>query len=399
MPLTDIAVKNAKPKDVPYKISDRNGLYLLVSTTGARLWRYKFRVAGKEGLFSIGEYPQITLAKARDVHAKAREQVSQGIHPLHQRKLEELEKVSEAGNTFKSIANDWIGQNKTRWSEYYLKQVERSMSVDVFPKIGTLPIKQVKAAHVLQIMKIIEKRGAPTVAILVRQWCSAIFCHAVANLKAEFDPISAIKGAVKRPKVKHNQPLPAKDIPTFMQALRKFGGYRTTSIAIELLFLTFVRTVELRKAEWHEFDLDNAIWRIPAHRMKMKEEHIVPLSTQVVALLRELKEWTGGRLLLFPNYRTPSLCMTATTINRALERMGYGGKLSAHGFRSTASTILHEKGHLPEFIERQLAHAERNQTTAAYNHAQHLEKRTAMMQHWADHIDALVKDASLIPAG
>jgi integrase len=389
MPLTDAAVKNAKPKDSPYKLSDRNGLFLLVTKTGARLWRYKYRIAGKEGLFAIGAYPEISLAKARELHAQARDLVAEGTHPLHRRREEALEKASEAGNTFKSLAKDWIEQNKTRWSGHYLNQVEGTMAADVVPKIGSLPIRQIKAAHVLEILKAIEKRGAPTVAILAHQWCSAVFRHAVANLKAEFDPVAAIKGAIKRPKVKHNKPLLAKDIPAFMQALRKFGGYRTTSIAVELLLLTFVRTVELRKAEWHEFDLEKAIWRIPAHRMKMKQEHLVPLSTQAVALLKELKQWTGNREMLFPNYRTPSQCMTATTINRALERMGYGGKLSAHGFRSTASTLLHEKGYSPEIIERQLAHAERNKVKAAYNHAQYLKERKAMMQQWADLIDEL----------
>lgn len=329
------------------------------------------------------------MAGARAENTKARALIKQGIHPIHQRQQEQLEKISGAGNTFRCITNDWIDQNRDKWSGAYLRQIERSMKEDVFPRIGSLPIKQVKAIHVLQILKEVEKRGAPTVAKNIRQWSSAIFCHAVANLKADFDPVTPLKRAVKCPKVQHNKPLPANDIPNFMQALRKFGGYRTTSIAIELLLLTFVRTVELRKAEWNEFDLSAAIWRIPAHKMKMKEEHIVPLSTQTVALLIELKEWTGSRTTLFPNYRTPSNLMTATTINRALERMGYAGKLSGHGFRGTASTILHERGYRPEIIERQLAHAERNQVKAAYNHAEYMQDRKVMMQDWADIIEKL----------
>jgi len=394
MSLTDVAVKNAKAKDKAYKLSDGKGLYLQVSKTGARLWRFKYRIGGKEYQFAIGKYPEISLANAREENAKARELVKQGIHPLHQRKLEKLEQISEGGNTFQSNTKEWINQNRSRWSGAYLRQVERSMTEDVYPQIGSLPIKQVKAIHVLQILKAVEKRGAPSIAKLIRQWCSAIFCHAVANLKADFDPVTPLKGVIKSPKVKHHKPLPAKEIPAFMQALRKFGGYRTTSIAIELLLLTFVRTVELRKAEWQEFDLDNAIWRIPAHKMKMKEEHIVPLSTQAIALLRELKVWTGNRTTLFPNYRTPANLMTATTINRSLERMGYAGKLSGHGFRGTASTILHEKGYRPEVIERQLAHAERNQVKAAYNHAEYLQERITMMQDWASLIDELSKQQS-----
>lgn len=389
MPLNDAQVRNAKAKDKPYKLGDMNGLYVLVSTTGARLWRYKYRLAGKEGVFAIGEYPEVSLAEARAAHGKARDLVKQGIHPLHQRRQEELQKVTEAGNTFKAIAKDWIAQNKARWSPYYLRQVERFMDSDVYPKIGTLPIKQVTAAHILKILKTAESRGAEVVALNIRQWCSAIFRYAVSNLLADSDPAAALKGAVTRPKVQHNKPLAPSEIPDFIVALGKFGGYRTTSIAVELLLLTFVRTVELRKAEWHEFDLDAALWRLPAERMKMKREHLVPLAPQVVRLLRELKEWTGNRNFLFPNYRNSSDCMTATTVNRALERMGYGGKLSAHGFRGTASTILHEQGYRSEVIERQLAHVERNKVKAAYNHAEYLQERLAMMNSWANYIDEL----------
>ena len=321
----------------------------------------------------------------------------QSIHPLHNRDTEKLKRQSDAGNTFKAIAAEWISKNKDRWTPYYLKQVERFMETDVYPQIGALPIKQVTAAHVHQIMKKAENRGAETVAILIRQWCSSVFRYAVANLQADLDPTAALRGAVVRPEIQHNKPLSAQQIPAFKEALQKFGGYRTTAIAIELLLLTFVRTIELRKAEWAEFDLDAAIWRIPAERMKMKIEHIVPLSSQALSLLRELKEWTGGRNYLFPNYRTPKTCMTGTTINRALERMGYSGKFSAHGFRGTASTLLHELRYRSEVIERQLAHAERNKVKAAYNKAEYLAERTAMMQQWATHLDALTTGAKVIP--
>jgi len=395
--LTDTAVKNAKRKSKAYKISDGGGLYLLVSPTGAKLWRYKYRINGKEGTFAIGGYPAIALAKARELHADSRELVRQGVHPLHHRKLEELKKISDAGNTFKAIANEWLSKNKNRWSRNYHRQIEKFMVSDVYPYVGALPVKQVTSAHVLQIMKNAEARGAETIALLVRQWCSAIFRYAVANLQSDADPAAALKGAISRPKVKHSTPLSPKEIPAFMEALGKYGGYRTTIIAVELLLLTFVRTIELRKAEWQEIDLESKVWRIPASRMKMKTEHIVPLSDQAIALLKELKEWSGSRNYLFPNYRDPSTCMTATTVNRALERIGYAGKFSAHGFRSTASTLLHEQGHKPEVIERQLAHAERNSVKAAYNHAQYLAERTAMMQHWADYVDSRRAGANVVP--
>ncbi len=393
--LTDTVVKNAKPKSKPYKLADGGGLYLFVAPTGAKVWRYKYRIAGKEGTYVVGAYPEFGLAKARAEHTNSRALVDQGIHPRHHRETQKLKKVAEAGNTFRAIAREWIASNKPRWSPYYFRQVDRFMANDVFPEVGSLPIKQVTSAHILKILKKVEARGAETVALNIRQWCSAVFRYAASNLLVEADPAAALKGAVTRPKVKHSAPISSKEIPVLRAAIAKFGGYRTTTIAIELLLLTFVRTVELRKAEWTEFDLDARLWRIPAERMKMKAEHIVPLSTQVIALLTELKEWTGGRKFLFPNYRTSGECMTGTTINRALERMGYDGRLSAHGFRSTASTLLHEQGFATDVIERQLAHAERNKVKAAYNQAQYLPERTKLMQQWADYVYSLGTGATI----
>ena len=394
--LTDTKVKSAKPKTKPYKLADGGGLYLFVSPTGAKLWRYKYRIDGKEGTYAIGAYPAFGLAKARAEHANSRELVRKSIHPRQHRATAKLKVSNEAADTFEVIAKEWITKNSARWSPYYLRQVERTMAADVFPKIGALPIKQVTSAHVLKIMKTAEARGAESVAILIRQWSSSVFGYAASNLRVDADPVAALKGAVTRPKIKHNAPLSAKEIPALMTALGKFGGYRTTTIAVELLLLTFVRTVELRKAEWTEFDFATKLWRIPAQRMKMKTEHLVPLSEQVILLLNELKEWTGSRPFLFPNHRNPSECMSATTINRALERMGYGGKFSAHGFRSTASTLLHEQGYRPEIIERQLAHAERNAVKAAYNHAQYLPERTLMMQQWASYVGSLLTNATVV---
>lgn len=401
MPLTDTAIKNAKPKDKPYKLSDGGGLYLYVSTTGAKLWRYKYRIAGKEGIFSIGVYPETSLAKAREEHLKARELVSLSTHPTHDRQLKKLIEQHEAGSTFKAIANEWIDKNTGRWSPYYLRQVKKIMESDVLPKIGALPIKQVTAVHILKIMQCAEGRGAETIAILIRQWCSAIFRYAAASLRADADPAAALKGVIIRPKIKHNRPLSSKEIPQLVAALQKFGGFRSTRIAIELLLLTFVRTVELRKATWGEIDLENAVWRIPAARMKMKTEHIVPLSIQAVALLTELKGITGASNWLFPNYRRPDDCMTATTINRALERMGFNGKdtigFSAHGFRGTASTLLYEQGFRTEVIEKQLAHTEGNKVKASYNQAQYLQERAQMLQQWASYLGSLKVENKVVP--
>lgn len=393
MPLTDAKIRGAKADEKPYKLSDSGGLYLLVKPNGSRLWRWKYRIAGKENHYAIGEYPTVGLAKARTERDDARKLVKQGVHPSHNRKSQRLAHAAGGANTFQVVAEEWIGKKKPCWGAYYLRQVERFMAADVFPYIGALPIRSITAAHLLEIVRRVEGRGAKTVALLVRQWCSAVFRYAVATLRADADPASALRGAITRPKVEHRKPLTRAQIRDFLKALGEFSGFRTTTIALRLALVTFVRTVELRAAEWQEIDFERAEWRIPAARMKMREPHIVPLSKQALALLRELHKLTGNQRWLFPNYRRPQTCMSATTLNRALERMGFNGKesigFSAHGFRATASTILNEAGYRADVIERQLAHKERNTVRASYNQAEYLAERRDMMQQWADLVDCL----------
>jgi len=393
MPLTDAKLRSAKADEKPYKISDSGGLYLLVKPNGSRLWRWKYRIAGKENHYAIGEYPTIGLADARAERDEARKLVKEGVHPSHNRQTQRLAQATEGANTFQAVAEEWIGKKKPGWTAYYLRQIERFMASDVFPYIGPLPIRSVTAAHLLEIVRRVEGRGAATVALLVRQWCSAIFRYAVATLRADGDPAAALRGAITRPKVEHRKPLSRAQIGDFLKALDGFSGFRTTTIALRLALVTFVRTGELRAAEWPEFDFERAEWRIPAERMKMRESHIVPLSKQAIGLLQELNKLTGNQRWLFPNYRRPETCMTATTLNRALERMGFNGKdsigFSAHGFRATASTILNEAGYRADVIERQLAHKERNTVRASYNQAEYLPERRDMMQQWADLVDGL----------
>lgn len=393
MPLTDLKVRNAKPADKQYKLADAGGLYLLVKTNGSRLWRLKYRVAGKENAYAIGEYPAISLAEARQLRDTAKKSIKEGLNPAHSRKAAVLTVRTENANTFDVIAKEWIEKKKVNWNPYYLKQVETCMETDVFPFIGALPMRTVTAAHLLEIVSRVERRGAESIAILIRQWCSAIFRYAVATLRADHDPAAALKGAIHRPKVVHRRPLSRDEIQTLLKAMENFGGMRTTDIAMRLMLLTFVRTGELRAATWSEFNLDRAEWRVPAERMKMRELHIVPLSRQAIALLQELRTLTGNREHLFPNVRSPRACMTATTLNRALERMGFNGKgsigFSGHGFRATASTLLNEMSYRSEVIERQLAHAERNKVRASYNQAEYMEERRGMMQEWADYLDSL----------
>ena len=411
MPLTDAKIRNAKAAEKPYKLTDGGGLYMEVRPSGVKLWRHRYRIAGKENVFAIGEYfndkrtGHVSLDDARGERDKARVLVKQGIHPAHNRHAARLAQQAENANTFEAIAREWMakkaaGGKGKAWTPAYSLQVERALEADVFPYIGTLPIRSVTAAHLLEILQRVESRGAEVVALLIRQWSSAIFRYATATLRADADPAAALKGAIHRPKTVHHKPLARDQLANFVKALDSKGGYRTTVIALRLLLLTFVRTVELRAAQWAEFDLERAEWRIPEERMKMREPHLVPLSRQSVALLEELYTYTSGRDFLFPNYRNPKTCMSATTLNRALERMGFNGKgtidFSAHGFRATASTILNEMGYRPDVIERQLAHAERNKVRASYNQAEYLEERRVMMQKWANLIDEIAKDQNKV---
>lgn len=401
MPLTDAKVRTVKANSKSIKLADGGGLYLEVRPNGTKLWRYRYRIAGKENVFAIGRYPESSLADARAEHGKARVLVKRGVHPSHNRQVERLSNQTANANTFEAVAREWVSKKSVSWTPYYKRQVTNFLTADVFPHIGKLPIRSVTAAHLLEIVRRVEARGAVSVALLVRQWSSAIFRYAVATLRADGDPAAALRGAIQRPKVEHHKPLSREQIKDFMAAVDEYGGYRTTVIALRLMLLTFVRTVELRKAEWAEIDLERAEWRIPAERMKMREPHIVPLSGQAVAMLTELRSYTGGRSMLFPNYRRPKGCMTSTTLNRALERMGFNGKgsigFSAHGFRATASTILNEMGYRSDVIERQLAHADRDKVRASYNHAEYMKERREMMQDWATYLDSLQSGSNVIP--
>jgi integrase len=399
MPLTDTKIRNARPGTKPLKLTDGRGLYLEIRPTGTKLWRYRYRIDGKENVFAIGDYfndrraGHISLDDARRHRDEARELVKRGVHPAHHRRQARFTQRAEAANTFEAVAREWLAQKQAGWTHPYFCQVERFLQADAFPHIGRLPIRDVTAAHLLEVIRRIEARGAESVALLVRQWSSAIFRYAVATLRAGGDPAAALKGAIARPRTEHHKPLSRGQVASFTAALDSYGGHRTTVLALRLMLLTFVRTKELREAEWSEIDLGHSEWRLPAERTKMRDAHVVPLSKQAVEQLQELHTLTGGQRWLFPNYRRPNACMTATTLNRALERMGFNGRgsigFSAHGFRATASTILNELGCRSDVIERQLAHKERNKVRAAYNRAEYLHERRTMMQRWADMIDTI----------
>lgn len=399
--LTDAKIRNAKSNTKPIKLTDSGGLHLEIRPTGAKLWRYRYRIAGKENTFAIGEYfndkhaGHVSLSDARSERDRARVLVKQGIHPSHNRQSVRIARQSENANTFEAVAREWLIKKAEGWTATYLRQVQRSLNADVFPFIGSLPIRNVTAAHLLEIVRRVERRGAETVALLIRQWCSAIFQYGASTLRCDSDPTTALRRAIHRPKVEHSKPLSREQLTAFVGALDSYSGHRTTAIALHLMLLTFVRTVELRAARWDEFDLDRSEWRIPTERMKMRIPHLVPLSQQAMELLRELHTYTGQCEFLFPNYRRPQSFMAATTLNRALERIGFND-FSAHGFRSTASTTLNEMGFRFDVIEKQLAHQPRDRVRAAYNTAEYLPERKTMMQQWADYLDGLLSGSNVI---
>jgi integrase len=389
--LTDTKLRTAKPEDKPYSLQDGNGLYLEVRPSGAKYWRYRYWLTPeKDGRYTIGEYPAISLADARRERERVRALVKQGINPTQEKKTDKIRQIHERSTTFESVAREWLERKSDKWAPYYLKQATSCLENNAFPKIGKLPIRKVTAAHLLDILQEMENRGAETFAMQLRQWCSAIFRHAVVTLRAEFDPAAALKGALSRPQVSHSRPMSSDQIGDLKARLTTYQGNGTTVIAMRLMLYTFVRTVELRKAQWSEFDIKGAEWKIPAERMKMRRIHTVPLPRQAISLLKELKKITGSGKWLFPNLRRPDDVMSPLTINRAFEHMGYApGTWSGHDFRATASTRLHEMGFQSEWIERQLAHVEGNRTKAAYNHAEYIQERRKMLQAWADWIDKI----------
>ena len=417
MPLTDSQVRNAKPQPKPYKLTDGGGLVLEVRPSGAKLWRYRYRIADKQNVFAMGEYVQaprgetkeqaqarcdagmLTLAEARAKREEARALVKQGIHPSHQRQAQKAEQVARNANTFEAVAREWLTKKKPRCTPGTLQQIEQQLKADVFPYIGNLPIRNVTAPHVRGILLRIEGRGSPTVAVMARQHVSAIFRYAGQLGLVDADPAALMKGLITPPKTKHHRALTREELRQLVHELDGYGGRQIDAIALRLMMLTFVRTKELCGARWEEFDLNQKQWRIPAERMEMREPHFVPLSRQAVALLRELATHTGGHEHLFPGCRNPRAPMSRNRLNKTvLKELGFNGKgtigFSGHGFRGTASTLLNEMGFRLDVIERQLAHAERNQVRASYNQAEYMEERRAMMQHWADLVDEIAKGES-----
>jgi integrase len=387
MPLKDTTVRNAKSRAKKYKVFDGDGLYLEVVPTGAKYWRMKYFFAGKEKCLALGVYPHVTLADARERRAQARKVLASGNDPGEVKKEARRLAILKSTNSFEAVAREWFQKRKHEWAPITAEVALRRLEKHILPKLGFRPIADITPPEVLATLRAVEDRGTLETAHRAMNICGQIFMYAIATGRAERNPVPDLRGALKTPVVKHYSYLKANELPEYLKKLDAYDGEPLTKQALRLLLLTFVRTTELRAAQWAEFDFDKAEWRIPAERMKMKEQHIVPLSKQAIDVLRDVQQHSGKRPHVFPNSHKPTTFMSENTMLYALYRMGYHSRATGHGFRSTASTILNENGFHADVIERQLAHSERNSVRAAYNHAQYLPERRKMMQWWADYLD------------
>jgi integrase len=343
-------------------------------------------------------YPTVTLAKARARHNALREQLADGIDPSAQRKADKREAAGREANSFENVAREWYGKQAHIWVPHHAADVLRRLESNLFPEIGSKPIAEITAPMLLAAVRKIEHRGAHDLAHRVLQVASQIFRYGVATGRCERDPAPDLRGALTPHRKKNQAAVTPEELPELLRKIESYGdfGDKLTALALRLLALTFVRTGELIGAEWAEFDLDAPVWIVPAARMKMKTEHVVPLSRQAVAILRELKAIGGGSRYVFPG-RNPDKPISNNTMLFALYRLGYKGKMTGHGFRAVASTMLNEAGFRGDVIERQLAHSERDEVRGAYNRAEYLPERRKMMQQWADKLDALVQGGKVVP--
>ncbi len=409
LPLTDTAVRNAKPRadptnlsasTKPRKIFDERGLFLLVTPNGGKWWRFRYSFDGKEKLLALGTYPDVPLSAARQKRDQARTLLADGIDPSEHRKAAKAKRVGLAANTFEVIGREWYAKTAVTLADSTKAKLLKFLEADVFPWIGARPISSLAAIDLIGVIERIERRGAMDIARRVHNYMGRIFRYAVGRGLADRDPSRDIelKDILPKPDMQHHASVTdPKEVGALLRAIEGFTGAITTRCALRLGALVFVRPGELRRAEWKEFNFDKSEWRIPAVKMKMKEQHIVPLSTQAIDILREIQPLTGSGRYVFPSERGDGRPMSENTVNAALRRLGYAkDEMTGHGFRSTASTLLNEMGWFCKMIERQLAHGERSKVVGAYNFAEYLSGRRRMMQAWADYLDMLRGGGELI---
>ncbi|UNH31766.1 tyrosine-type recombinase/integrase [Moellerella wisconsensis] len=389
MKLTDMAIKRAKPKEKSYTLADGNGLSLLVETNGSKGWRYRYQFAGKTKMISLGIYPVVTLNEARTKRDEARKQVANGINPSEARKSEKAATINQTENTFKNIALEWYEGRKERWSVGYRDDMMDAFEKDVFPYIGNRPIAEIKPMELLEVLSIMEKRGATEKLKKVRQRCGEVWKYAIITGRAEYNPAPDLASAFVPHKREHYAHLSVSELPEFLSSIDKYMGSQIVRVALRVLILTGVRPGELRKAEWSEINFDTKVWEIPAEKMKMRRPHIVPLSEQVIDLLKQIHPISGSYQYIFPSRTDYRKHISDMALNTMIRRMGYSGRATGHGFRHTMSTILHEQGYNTAWIETQLAHVDKNSIRGTYNHAQYIDGRREMLQWYADYMGAL----------
>ncbi|MGC9519031.1 MAG: tyrosine-type recombinase/integrase [Desulfuromonadaceae bacterium] len=397
--LTNTAVKNAKPKEKQYKLFDGQGLFLIVKPNGAKWWRFKYRYVGRYKEISMGVYPNVSLATARKKAQEARELLAQDIDPSAHRKAAREEKLALASNSFEAVAREWIGKQKNRLSKASIETITRHLENNVFPWIGKRPITEVTAPELLSALRKMEERGILETAHRVRATCGQVFRYAIASGKAERDVAADLRGALEPVKQRHLAAVTdPKEVAELLRAIDSLSGSMEVRCAMRLAPLVFVRPGELRNAEWSEIDFENKQWNIPAEKMKMKQPHIVPLSDQAINILQEIHPLTSRSRYVFPSARSAARPLSDMALLAAMARMGYKERMTPHGFRAMARTLLDEVlQQRVDWIEHQLAHAVKDPNGRAYNRTTHLEGRRKMMQVWADYLDGLKQGAQVIP--
>ena len=395
--LTDTSIKNAKPKEKPYKLADGGGLYLLVTPNGSRLWRLKYRVGGIEKLLSFGSYPQVSLKEARDKAFEAKQGLSSGIDPSQAKKAQ---KASTSGaDSFEAVAREWFGKFSTGWAPGHAERVIRLLERDVFPWLGEKVVKEITALELLSVLRRIEARGAIDTAHRARQTAGAVFRYAVATGRAERDPSDDLRGAIPPARGGHMAAITdSQKLGGLLRAIDAYEGGLIVRCALRLAPLVFVRPGELRAMEWAEVSVERGEWVIPGQKMKMKREHIVQLSKQALEILEEIRPFTGAGRYVFPTPTSSNRPLSDMALLTALRRMGITKEeATVHGFRATASSLLNAQGWPSDVIERQLAHVEKNQVRAAYNRHDYLPERRKMMQAWSDYLDGLRVGGEIVP--
>lgn len=402
MALTDTAIRNAKPAGKAIKLADGAGMFLLITPAGGKLWRLKYRIDGREKLLAIGAYPEISLSEARKRREEARALIALGKDPSREKQREKVRARIEAADTFTAISDEYCAKRRRDgekgWSPATATRSEYLLSL-LNPSIGKLPIAEIEPADILVAVRKIESKGNLESARRTLQLASMVFRYAIATARLRSDPTRDLRGALTAPKVTHYGAITeAKRVGELLRAIDGYEGSGITKLALQIAPHVFVRPGELRHAEWSEFDLEGALWIIPAGKMKMRKPHHVPLSRQAVALLREIEAATGPKGFVFPSVRTRTRPMSENTINAGLRRLGYStDEMTAHGFRAMASTLLNESGKWhPDAIERALAHGDTDKVRAAYHRGAHWQERVEMAQWWSDYLDTLRKGADVV---